>query len=100
MNKLQKESIKLYQEKIDWAKIQNPHTKPNLNKMFNAINHNWSGTNCPYCYKYQDLTCSACPLGTSHHCCGGLWQKMNKTQTWKKWIYYAKQIIKYIKIYG
>lgn len=108
MNKLQEESIKLYQEKIVYAKMQDPDERPNADEMLKTIGHNWAGRFCPYCQEYMDknkselryIKCPQCPLGNTYHCCGGLWQEMNYADTWKEWIYYTEQIIKYVKIYG
>lgn len=97
MNELQEEAIKLYQEKITYAKTQDPDERPNAGKMLKAIGHYWGGGSCPYC---RECSCDYCPLYFNYSCCADLWIKMSCTKTWKDWIYYAEQIVKFIEIYG
>jgi hypothetical protein len=93
---IKEESIKRYEEKISWAKTQNPDEKPDRKKMYNAIGYCWF-IGCLYCI---NDCCDECVLNMNLKCCNGLWDKMFVSSTWREWIDYAEQVLQYIKDNG
>jgi hypothetical protein len=88
---IKEESIKRYEEKILWARTQNPDEKPDRKKMYNAIGHNWNGESCPYCGEYCSSVLdmiweSKCKLYTpfEDHDCGQLCCNGLRMIYWKR----------------
>jgi hypothetical protein len=111
MSKMKEETIKLYEEKIAWAKgTQDPNGHPSRGDMLQQIGHSWDGSFCPYCKKYNNayvnhgciLEGIECPLlgANKISCCNGLWQKMNFSNIWAEWITNAEKVLEYIKEHG
>lgn len=126
---LKKESLAHYKRMITWVKTQPETDKPREYIMDASIKETWHGDNCAYCSRYSsyskctnqrlfpnfpDGTVDACPLrpkedlfdgdtesdNESLYCCGGLWQEMHSSKTWKTWLSYARKIVNYIKRNG
>lgn len=102
MPKMKEETIKLYEEKVAWAKTQDPSENPSKGDMLQQIGHSWNGKFCPYCKKYGGKNdCIDCPLRTVNvSCCNGLWIKMDYSKTWGGWIYNAEKVLEYIMVNG
>jgi hypothetical protein len=114
MPKMKEVSIERYEEKIAWAKTQDPDGFPIGDRMRNAIWHSWTASSCPYCQKYYNKltnTCNTCLLyddddcyendsDASEYCCSGLWAEMNCSKTWSEWISNAEKVLEYIKEHG
>ena len=103
MNQLKKDSVERYDEKIAWAKTQNPDGWVNEWTMKYEIGDGWDAGSCPYCIKYS-ISCSngasRCPLKVISNCCNGLWCQMDESPTWKDWIYWAERVRIYILLRG
>jgi len=80
---IKQKALKKYDKHIEWAEFQ-------MNEK------------CPYCELYfgkceeWEDECEKCPLHTINGCCDGLWGKMNESNFWEDYIYWAKEIKKYI----
>jgi hypothetical protein len=98
---IKEESIKRYEEKIAWAMTQNMKDRPDMEKMYSAIGHEWSSSNCPYCMEYGNNCPDMCELRMDvDYCCDGLWLIMNGSKTWREWIENAERVLQYIKDNG
>ncbi|MFA5423957.1 MAG: hypothetical protein WC374_08885 [Phycisphaerae bacterium] len=97
-------ALKHYDGMIKWAKKQKPRARANAFDMLIETDQEWHSDDCPYCKQKRD-DCLSCPLNGevtfSHEsCCGGLWEKMDKSKTWASWITAAEKVRKYIKKNG
>jgi|SRR5271157_3857282 len=106
--KLQKKAIKHYEKMIKWAMEQDPKDVPFSSSMVDEINEDWYGSNCVHCEVFfngdKGESCIACPLSGSSNdsptCCAENWEKMNSSETWKRWLVYANKVLNHIKKYG
>jgi hypothetical protein len=113
MNKLQKESIAHHKRMQDWVKTQPLKYPPSFDSMLAAIDEGWYGDHCFYCNdlehrRDQQPTENFCKLADDHdnncddgeNCCGGLWKRLSRSQTWSAWLDVDKKIVEYIKKHG
>ena len=98
--KIQNKTLIHYDKMIEWAKTQNKQACPSFVRMTFDIGESWGANYCPYCHKYSILGCSNCPLDDKHGCCNGLWETMDKSETWEEWIENAIIVRNYIKEKG
>lgn len=72
----------------------------------------WFADNCSYCMNFccfdiegdiedDEDDVSNCPLGeNSADCCGGIWKRMNRSDSAEEWTYFAKHVLNYIIEHG
>ena len=107
LESLKKSSLRKYSKMIAFARKMPPNSKPNEETMIRRIEVGWHGSDCPYCEVFLSMIrgCQGCPLrGSSlsqrlfgERCCDGLWNKMDKSVTWKEWIVFALLIRRFIE---
>jgi len=59
------------------------------------LGEHWYSGYCSYCREHRKV-CSSCNLWSARGCCDGLWGKMSKAKTWKKWVFWATKVLQYI----
>lgn len=102
--KLRRSALRHYENMIMWVETQNLNEMPRRASMSLAIGEDWGAYNCMYC-SYFDC-CIACVLYVPDerkfwdHCCGGLWAKLDESETWQEWLKHAGMVVKFIKRNG
>lgn len=99
MSTIKQKALEHYDRMIAWVESLNDlNNSPNYLVMQKALNESWWGKSCHYCQEFND--CGICPLVSKNACCSGLWKKMDYSDTWNKWLEYAKQVKNYIEKNG
>lgn len=96
MKRIQKQAIAHYDRMIEWAKKQPQRKIPDDCDMLCEIGENWFSNGCTYCLKYFDGSCDTCALQAKRGCCNGLWESMNRSETWGTWVKRAEKVRQYI----
>jgi hypothetical protein len=98
-------TLKHYDEMIEWAKEQKPRGRVDEWKMQKGINQHWFSEFCPLCKKFfrgGDIKCGECPLSQRYGYCGqpdigNTWLAMIEARTWKTWIRHATLMRRQVK---
>lgn len=105
---LNKQSIENYEELLQCAiGYKGRFSVPNMyDYMMDRIEKIWDNKNFPYCAEYfsEHIGCENCPLGQKattlyeieHVCCGGLWNKIDKSKDQEEFIQNLEGVLKYL----
>lgn len=108
LTELQIKAIAHYDRMIIFARMREkicPTESKDYATMKFFLTEAWSAKDCAYCLKYQKesglyQSCGYCPLFFCGQCCGGLWDNLNRAETWGEWVAAAEKVKEYIIEHG
>jgi len=87
-----------YDRMIAWANKRPINGSVQRYRMQLALKESWDAVSCVYCMKCD---CSKCPLSVNLlGCCGGLYRKLGKSETWGEWVQNATDVRNFIEKNG
>ena len=89
------DSISHWKRMIAWAKKQDGSVIVVLEDMIVAIHESWWGDDCALCTLYGG-SCDDC-IAYSTELCGAIWNRVNCSITWSKWVKNAKVMLSTLK---
>lgn len=98
-----KDTIKHWEDMIEWVEKQPPTFKPDVFKMFHKIEQDWFDESCALCKISFNSLCTDCPLAEKFGKCIGrdprknAWILVHDASTWKEWLTHAKVLLKQLK---
>jgi len=108
-----RKTIQHWNRMIKWVnKLKNKKVKPHHYTMFDVIGEDWFADSCTLCfYAYEKFRttenwpiskCDLCSLGKKYGTCSdpgtkNAWISVQKSKTWKGWLYHANRLIKQIE---